>query len=514
MIQLLASVLALAAAPSYPPQFPTPVGPQGAARPGGPAGSASPLQEPTRPPAPTPRGPGSPAAGARDRAEGQGSGGTQPLGGGPGWSQSAGSASTRPTPPPDPDEPPEAVPGGGKALTYYEVHIGGFGGGTQTGYAEDFMVYAPDQTKPRPLLVVFHKFGVGHLDAWVNTTFFQEAWRKGWHIVAPLSASGLHMGCQEGQQNTEKVLDWVMQNFNVNRDRIYGVGFSMGGGAVANFAARHLDHSKYTFAAIVDHTGGIAHEDTYVQSPSTQYIFDFWFGNGSPGSTDPFRMARACLLDFNPDSLVVDPTNNLARNLVHVPVKVTRASIEPLSTAYLKRQCDVFVSHLAMLGGKVVYEIVPYFGHSWNALDERQTVDWLGVHRLHVPTSQATLADGDRRYFHFDVKQDAPLVFTPFTWDVDAAQNTLTLSETANLDRLGVDLASAGLAATQPFVLNLSTADNLADDVALQGWPQSPTAVHRDGVQQFVNWTYLAAEQLLTIQEFDGTQQHQWVVTP
>ena len=542
MLHYLATLLTLAAAPAQPAQLAA-VGSSQQAAPtqdgfqGGLAGTAGLLHERSagrdsggsNRPGVTPertrdragvtgsgaRTTGSSSPGSGSSGSGNsGASGKAKLGSPGGWSATPGSATNRPTPPPDPNLPDEALPGAGQALLFYQVHIGGFGMGTQTGYWEDFFVYSPDQTKERPLLVVFHKYGVSHYDAWLNTEFFQEAVRRGWHIIAPLSASGVHMGSIEGQINTEKAIEWMMGNFNIDKDRIYGVGFSMGGGAVTNFAARHLDHAKYSFAAVVDHTGGIAHEDTYVQSPSTQFVFDFWFGNGNPGSTDPFKMARSCLLDFHPDTLVVDPTNDLARNLTSVPIKVTRAAVEPLSTAYLSKQCDVFVNHLLSLGGKVVYEIVPYFGHSWDMLDERATVDWLGVHRLKVPTAHSTLADGDYRYYHFDVTQDAPQAFTPFTWSVDTTLNRLDLSATANLADLGVDLASAGLSATQTFELNLSTSDNLADEVTLQGWPTAPTAVHRDGVQEFTNWNYDSIEQELVIQEFDGTAAHQWVITP
>lgn len=448
---------------------------------------------------------------------GTGSGGTFNSSGGPGsWNVTSSGISSRPDEPPPPTGiPPEAKPDGSQSLLFYTVSFKGGPNGTGTGYSEDFMVYAPDQSKPRPMLVAFHKYGVSQNDIWINTRFFQEAVRRKWHIIAPLSASGVHMGSQEGQKNTEDALDWMMANFNIDRDRIYGVGFSMGGGAVANFAARHLDHNRYAFAAIFDHTGGIAHWDTYAQSPGTQFVFDFWFEDpNSPGELSPFLMAQACLLDFDPNTLVVKLNNNLARNLVTVPTKVTRASLEPLSTAYLQKQCDIFVNHLMGLGGTVIYEIVPFFGHTWAMLDEREVVDWLGVHRLKVPATHRTLADSNRRYWHFDVTQDAGGDFTPFLWTVDTVANSLTLQNTRNLTRLGVDMASAGLLTDQPFTVTLSTTDNLSDEVALQGWPTTPTTVHRDGVQQFVNWTYQSTEQLLTLQEWDGTTAHTWVVTP
>jgi acetyl esterase/lipase len=127
------------------------------------------------------------------------------------------------------------------------------------------MIYAPDPSKPRPLPVIFHKYGAGHLDGWVDTEFFQEGRRRGWHVVCMLAASGINFASPESQQSTEAVLDWMRANYNIDPNRTYGVCFSMGGGSATSFAARQLDPSKTLFAGVVDHTGGIALTDSYAQ---------------------------------------------------------------------------------------------------------------------------------------------------------------------------------------------------------------------------------------------------------
>jgi len=366
-------------------------------------------------------------------------GGGQIGAGGPGRSvtstSTAGGSMYKPAPTGGP------LPGAGGLKTYIAKF---YPGTTGTGFTEQAMVSVPNQSQPTPLLVVFHKWGVSHMDTWVNTSFFQEAHSRGWHVIAPLSASGVHVNSLEGQQNTALAIRWMLQNFNIDPDRIYGVGFSMGGAAVANFAARHLDPTDFMFAAILDHTGGVSHVDTYNNSgANAQYVFDFWFGDVGAVPVvpaDPWEMVRSSVIDFDPNSLAVDMTSDLARNLTHVGVKVSWVTDEPLLTAYLKTQSAVFVDHLTARGGAPVQELVTYSGHTWDSLDETSVLQFLEPQRLQIPTGANTLADRPGRYFHFTVEQEAAQAFTPFTWSVDGVLNEVQILNTANLVQVDVDL--------------------------------------------------------------------------
>jgi pimeloyl-ACP methyl ester carboxylesterase len=437
------------------------------------------------------------------------------------WTSTGEPTGIRSLPPPSSGPPQSGASPSGEALIYFTVHFGGGPKGTGTGYAEDFMVYAPiTSTKPRPMLVIFHKYGVGYLDGWVNTTFFQECLKRGWYGVCPTEASGVHFSSIEGQKNVEKVLGWMVDNFDVDPDRIYGVGFSMGGGAATNYAARHLDPGDSMFAALVDHTGGVALKDTYLNEsgppgwPYPQFVLDYWFGNGTQGSAEPWKLARSSVINFDPQTLEVETAEDLAGNLAHVPIKVTRASNEPPATAYLTTQCDVFVDHFQnTVGGTVLEEIVSYSGHSWAMLDEKQTLNWLSQFDLRLPTNGDVLADEDGQvFFHFRVFQDAAGAFTSFHWSVNEAQNKVLLSNTKNLLRTEVDLARAGLDTGIPLLVVLEGMDG-PDDALLEGYPATPSQVLRDGVPITTNWTYDPQEQELLIEEFE-TGTHTWRVEP
>lgn len=402
-------------------------------------------------------------------------------------------------------------PWGGQSLLFYELRMN-----PGTGFQEKFLLHVPTPRPmgPTPMIVVFHKFGSNHFDVFQNTTFIQEAAARGWFLVCPLGASKKSFSSVESQLNIEAVLDFTTALFTVDPDRIYGVGFSMGGGAVTNYAARHLDPARPMLAAIVNHSGGIDLYDSYRNEPGAQFIFDFWFGNGGVGSADPWRMARSSVIQRDPLSQQVIGGMDLARNLLPISMRSVRASQD--SVTYLMPQNDALDSHLKALGvqqgGQYGYYVLPYVGHSWDMLNEKATCDWFATRRREVPTEASLLADRNGVYYHFDVEQTAGGSFSPFHFRVDAAQNELVLDGTGNLNRIVVDTVGAGLDGGQGMRIQLGTQDGLADRISLRSVPQWPTQVLRDGVVE-TSWSYEPTTQLLTLIEYDGGS-HTWEVIP
>ena len=72
-------------------------------------------------------------------------------------------------------------------MQVFSIHIGGFGKGTQTGFWEEAVIYAPPTTKPRPMLVIFHRYGVSQWDGLLSTRFYEWASRRGWYVVHQLA---------------------------------------------------------------------------------------------------------------------------------------------------------------------------------------------------------------------------------------------------------------------------------------------------------------------------------------
>lgn len=410
---------------------------------------------------------------------------------------------------------PAGVPGP-KFRRYYAVTIN-----PGTGYVESFIVQPAHVplTTPAPLLMVFHKYGNSEKDITINTGFVKQAIKKNWYLVAPLSAAQIHFSSIESQFNTNAVFEWVFAHFAIDRTRIYGAGFSMGGGAVMNYAARHVDPAQAMFAAVIDHTGTVDLNNANLKDAGLHvwpYPLDYWFGtNWTPGSADPWKMARSSVIRFDDVTLAVDTDQDLASNLTHVAIRIVRATNDPLT--YLTRQCDVLDAHLRnalgfVPGPNYAYDFVPGSTHNWNTLDYAEVCDWLGQHTLTLPTQASTLADHDGVYFNFTVAQDATGAFTPFDWVIDSGTNTLSITLTKNLKSIALDTATAGLSVAAPLTLNLASADGLADEVRLGGWTTIPSSVTRDGLPE-VSWSHDSLTGVLTVTEYDAAA-HSWVFTP
>lgn len=379
---------------------------------------------------------------------------------------------------------------------------------TGSGYQEMFLLQVPDTkpVAPVPLLVVFHRYGVSHADALFNTNFVAEARARGWFMVAPLSASQQNFACLEGQINVQAVLNFTTSVCPIDRNRIYGVGFSMGGGSCTSYAARHLDPAAPMFAAIANHTGDVSLSHTYAnESPPIQAILEGWYG-GTPAA-HPFQYQRCSAIDLDAATGTVGAGTDMSRNLAAVPVLNWMASGDPVG--YLQAQTLAFDNHVQAQNLENAFVSVPANIHSWSTLDDSQVCDFLAQKTLQSPSIASLLADQDGTYFRFQVQQDAAGSFTPFSWNVDAVQNRLSLWGTANLKRLTVDSGAIGLTFAGPLRLNLSSSDGSGDQVLFLSVPYPPTSVTRDGVA--VSGTYDAQMHTFLVDEATGSG-HQWVL--
>ncbi|MBM3990804.1 MAG: alpha/beta hydrolase [Planctomycetes bacterium] len=400
------------------------------------------------------------------------------------------------------------VPGVTPTPRWFEVTIQ-----PGTGFGERFLVQDSNGIGPRPVLVVFHKFGVSHYDGLLNTSFFAEARRRNWICIAPLSGGQTHFSDSRSHIHTRAVLQWVRSSLSVDTARVYAVGFSMGGGAAMNYAARQLDPTHLMIAAVFNQSGILSHEDTYPQSgPTIQQIYDDRFGNGLPGSATPWNLQRGSVFSFDPNSLVVAATD-LGRNLLHLATHTTRTTGD---IPYLITQNDLFHQHQLGRGASAtrhLLSVVNYPGHSWDAVSEASVCNWLRNYSLALPSAANTLADANGRFFHFHIEQALAGDFTPFNWSVDTINNAVAITGTANLTRARVATADAGLDPLQPLSVTTGCADGLPDQILLEGYVQSPSAVLRDGVST-LNWSHDAQLGRLVLDETDGGATHVWSIVP
>ena len=382
--------------------------------------------------------------------------------------------------------------------------------GTGTGWVEKFLLQVPNVSTDVdvPLLVGFHQYSVSHNAIRIQTEFLDEAISRGWYAVLPLGATDINFSSLDSQINTEFVLRWVMKRYNVDRNRIYGVGFSMGGGNVLNYAARHLDPARGMFAAIVNHTGSVSVRDVYLSDPGVRWALDILF-EGTPDQ-QTFSYQRSSVIDLDPVTRAIVPNVNHATNLVHIPMQTWVGTDDPLT--YLREQNLILASHLDSIGANHTVVEVPTTGHSWDTLDETAVCDFLAQHTLTLPTSGSILADRDGTYFHMNVTQRVTDSFTRFRWVAEPENNKFSVLSAVNLQQLVVHSVENGLDPTQPVRVPVLAQDGQGVEVILTGFSSAPVAVTRDGAPESA-WNYDASSSTLRLIEPAGGF-HVWDVAP
>lgn len=375
-----------------------------------------------------------------------------------------------------------------------------------------------------PLLVAFHGFSVSAADITVNTAFDTEADLRGWYLLAPMSGGERNLASTEGQRNTQAAIEFITDIYNIDEDRIYGVGFSMGAGTALNYACRYTDLREPRFAAIANHTGLMAQEHSWTHAfPNGSSIQAYLNRYGGSPTDVPFEYERASvapipyLVDMMGELDItivpsVDATRAFGRNLLDIPVRSTLGQMDPLDE--LRIQNFAFENFMTSIGADHTLTVVGgVTEHNWNTLDANATCNWLGAQSRQEPTSGDFLADADGRWFYFDVFQETPGDFSQVVWDLSPAQDELSLTDTSNVDRIEVDSALLGLNTQANFTVRLRPGDGPLDSdvIVIDQVGPLPMSVLRDGVAT-TQWSHDAQTGELTLTEDDDSMVHVWTV--
>jgi poly(3-hydroxybutyrate) depolymerase len=382
-----------------------------------------------------------------------------------------------------------------------------------TGWIERVVIGVPTAPlTPAPLLVLFHGYGGTEHEVHAQTSFFQEARDRGWFVIAPLGAHQFNFGVPYAQENVAYVLDWLLNSVQIDRQRIYGVGFSMGGGWALSMAARHLDPDRAMFAAVVNHTGtaSLSHVWWNSANPSLLHHPQMF---GGPPSVYPFAYQQVSTIEVDPVTAAVNPINDMARNLKHVVTRTWNATQDPLN--YLVVQSGSLVSWLAQNGHQSQHIPVRSTQHTWSILNETAVLNDLAQHVLTVPTTgtRKLLADRPERYLFFDVVQDAAGAFTPWRYNLDPAANRVVIDQGQNLARLTLHTVRAGLDPTQPLTVVIGISDGSQDQIVLRDYPVAPQNVTRAN-RSTSSWVHDPVAQTLTLFEHSGAGYPSWRIFP
>lgn len=381
-------------------------------------------------------------------------------------------------------------------------------------WQETFVVGVPSNLQfPAPVLTLFHGYGEHPRDTVLSTDLVDEAMSRGWLVFAPLGAHEFNYGIDYAQENIERAFEFIGERLPLDLDRIYGVGFSMGGGAAASYAARHLDPEGVRFAAIVNHTGTSSLELTYATSGNTDIFESSLMFDGSPAD-QPFSYRRSSTINIDPVSGQLDLDGEMAPNLSHVEVQNWFALYDPLQD--LVQQTEELHDRLIQLGASSSEHRVNSSIHQWATLDALAVVDWLSQQTLSEPVPGdvvRTLADRSGAWHSLEIEQRTTGAFTPVLWSGQPSVNALYLIDMKNAAAVATDVSHHGLDTTAPIHVITEVLDGQGAELRLEGFTAPPSAVQYRG-NAVPSWSYDSQTGVVTCTETGSTRWGHWIVKP
>ncbi len=332
---------------------------------------------------------------------------------------------------------------------------------TGTGFVEPIEYQLPDDysSSPsfRPLVVAYHGFGASAASVSSQSTIDEECNARGWLYLSVTGLDDKLFGSEICQQHIETAIAWMINQFRVDEERIYMVGFSMGAGVVSNFASRHRESDGLMVAAVGLVSGSYDWVLTHAIDAGVQPWLEHPLNFGGTPATELLSYRSAGGLSFQqgtypPFPGTHDETFALAAvNLADIPSYITWDTGDTL--VELPSQSTTLVDELNSRGGTLV--AAPTSGtvdgsgkpatHSWAVLDEAAMCDFFDGRVVdRAPRSIWTLVAEPRSVAWLDVHpHDDAFALVHAVSDI--ANDRVTLSDNQGAQRIYVDTDQVGL---------------------------------------------------------------------
>lgn len=343
--------------------------------------------------------------------------------------------------------------------------------------------------EPRPVVVAFHFFGVSE-DAPFNQTLPQLCQQNGWYMIAPWGFNQINFGNEQSQAGVDAILDWLEQFLDLDDERIYGVGFSMGGLNALSYAWRHQNPSGRRFAAVASLLGTVDPVFAFNDgSPELQSLLMTDQAFGASPFVDPFAYERVATARLAP-SLTIDDLNAGVNNLLDTPVYLGINTADPMTA--LLTQNNALASYLQSKGFPVTVD--SFSGppsHAWSNFDQSTVIDFFDGKV--APQPEPTLgppmdlySDREEIVRFSEVREIDPQTVARFRVTLGfPGSNSFALEMLRGLRELALDPFAIGIDPAQTVLLTSFGEDAGATGarLVLSGYPQPPSSVTVFGAQ-------------------------------
>lgn len=237
-----------------------------------------------------------------------------------------------------------------------------------------------------PLLIAFHQWGGNQMSPF-NTQFDEEANARNWIFMSLFGGSSNNYNHQNAQKWVKEGIQWLEENYNIDSDRIYMVGGSMGGASGAIYANNHLNPTEPMVAATASASGILDCERRAIEMDGNNSMTE-WFG----GNYDevPFEYHRNSAVYF------ADSTQSMHYNLQYTPLYLDFGQTETH-----RIHAEDLYSLLQNYNLNMWIDTIPTGSHGYSVIDEIHTCDWLSQFELqdNPDTINVNLDEPSRAYW-------------------------------------------------------------------------------------------------------------------
>jgi pimeloyl-ACP methyl ester carboxylesterase len=351
-----------------------------------------------------------------------------------------------------------------------------------------------------PMVIGFHMFGVSEKNVFNASGLPDICARRGWYLIAPYGMIDTNYFSQPSQATLDAVLALVDKYFTFDAQRIYTVGFSMGGGNAVSYAMRHQDPHGLRVAGVVDHTGTMDLVNTWNQgNTQIQTILENPDVMGGTPASAPYSY-ESCS-PFLLSGTTVNPDKAPVSNLLHIPFYLN-VNLDDAANSTLITQTQALRTYLQSKGAQNVKYVAVHGGnvHAWSTLDTPDAIEYLDDFSLPPhPASLTEFADRNARYLYSETRALPPSTIASYKLTKSGTSNAFTIESTKKVETLAVDLVAYGLSASQTLYVTYSSGDATPDTLVLKPYAQSPSNVLLFGVLPPLSWSYDAASKEVRI---------------